>query len=484
MPSGRVIRVAHADDGVAAQSLRRGVAAVQAELGVTDFASEVLTEAQRAADNVRLPDDDQTGIGFITIDPPGSMDLDQAMHIERHGDGYTIRYAIADLASFVNPGGALDLEVNKRGLTLYGADSSVPLHPEVLSHGAASLLPDQIRPALLWTTELDQRGGIVSTHVARARVKSIARLDYASVQAALDGDTLPESYADTIRLLKEVGELRTQQEIARGGITLNLPDQEIEVVGDHWRLEFRQQLPIEQWNAQISLLTGFGAANLMLGAKIGLLRTLPPPDPRDVDRLRRTAAALGVEWGARSVAEFVRSLDGGDPKQAAVLVASTRLLRGSAYAGFDGEVPALHTQAALAAAYAHVTAPLRRLIDRYAGEICVAICAGQPIPSWVRDALSAVPETMRAADRRSSTYEKAILDLVEAGVLAPQVGQSFDGVIVDVSAKDPARGSVTLRAPAVEAAVTGTAELPLGQAVKVTLTTADVASRKVAFTLS
>lgn len=484
MPSGRVIRVAHADDGVAAQSLRRGVAAVQAELGVTDFTADVLAEAARAATHVVLPENDQTSIPFITIDPPGSMDLDQAMHIERDGDGYTIHYAIADLASFVQPGGALDLEVNRRGLTLYGADSSVPLHPEVLSHGAASLLPDQVRPALLWTSRLDSAGAILSTHVARAQVKSVARLDYAGVQAAIDADTLDATYAETIRLLKEVGQLRIQQEIDRGGIMLNLPDQEIEVVGDQWRLSFRQQLPIEEWNAQISLLTGFGAANLMLGAKVGLVRTLPPPDPRDVDRLRRTASALGVAWGTETVADFVRGLDASDPKQAAMLVSSTRLLRGSGYAGFDGEVPELHTQAALASAYAHVTAPLRRLIDRYAGEICVAICAGQPIPGWVKDAISRVPEEMKAADHRSSTYEKAIVDLVEAGILAPQLGQQFDGVIVDVNGKEPTRGSVTIQAPAVEASVSGAATLPLGQAVKVTLVTADVTTRKVEFSLT
>jgi len=484
VPSGRVIRVAHADDGVAAQSLRRGVAAVQAELGVVDFTPDVLAEAEQSAAQVVLPDNDQTSVPFVTIDPPGSMDLDQAMHIERHGDGYTVHYAIADLASFVTPGGALDLEVNRRGLTLYGADSSVPLHPEVLSHGAASLLPEQVRPALLWTTELDAKGAITSTHVERARVRSIARLDYASVQEALDHDTLDAAYVDTIRRLKEVGELRIQQEIDRGGITLNLPDQEIEVVGDLWRLGFRRQLPVEEWNAQISLLTGFGAANLMLGAKVGLLRTLPPPDPRDVDRLRRTASALGVEWGTESVSEFVRGLDASDPKQAAMLVASTRLLRGSGYVGFDGEVPELHTQAALASAYAHVTAPLRRLIDRYAGEICIAICAGRPIPDWVKDAIARVPEEMRAADHRSSTYEKAILDLVEAGILAPQVGEQFDGVIVDVSGKEPTRGSVTIQAPAVEASVSAAAALPLGQAVTVTLVTADVSTRKVAFSLA
>ncbi len=151
------------------------------------------------------------------------MDLDQAMHIERDGAGYVVHYAIADVAAFVSPGDPVDLEANRRGETLYGADSKIPLHPKVLSEGAASLLPDQVCPALLWTIKVDETGEGIDVVVERALVKSRAKLDYASVQADLDAGRAAEMFT----LLKEVGELRLAREAARGGVSLPLPEQEI-----------------------------------------------------------------------------------------------------------------------------------------------------------------------------------------------------------------------------------------------------------------
>lgn len=479
MPSNRVIRVAQADDGVAAQTLRAGIAQIQRDLGVSpDFPPEVEAAAATAAQRPRLPDLDRTDLPFVTIDPPTSMDLDQAMHLARNGDGYTVHYAIADLAAFITPGDAIDVEAHRRGESLYGADSLIPLHPAVLSEGAASLLPGEIRPALLWTIELDETGEAISTHVERARVRSTAKLDYAGVQQQLDAGTAPEM----LQLLREIGRLRQQVEAKRGGVNLTLPDQEIEVTGDEWRLAYRSQLPVEEWNAQISLLTGFGAADLMVYARVGILRTLPPPDPRDVQHLHRTARALGIDWPAEMLyPDFIRTLDPTDPRHAAMTVACTRLLRGSGYAAFDGELPALTEHAALASEYAHVTAPLRRLVDRYAAEVCVALCADQPVPDWVHQALATLPEEMRASGHRSSSYEHAVVDLVEAGVLAKRVGQTFQGVIVEVDEKTGTRGSVTIQDPAVEAPVVGAQPLPLGTDVTVTLASADVATRTVAF---
>ncbi|WP_026145993.1 RNB domain-containing ribonuclease [Nocardioides sp. Iso805N] len=482
MPSNQVIRVAQADDGVAAQTLRDGIHQLQQELDVTaGFPPEVEAAAAAAARSPRLPNLDRTDLPFITIDPPTSMDLDQAMHLARHGDGYTVHYAIADVAAFVSPGGPIDVEAHKRGESLYGADSLIPLHPKVISEDAASLLPGEVRPALLWTIELDADGEGISAHVERARVRSTAKLDYAGVQQQLDDGTASEM----LQLLREIGQLRQHIEAKRGGVNLTLPDQEIEVTGDQWRLAFRSQLPVEEWNAQISLLTGFGAASLMVYARVGVLRTLPPPDPHDVQRLHRTATALGIDWPAEMLyGDFIRTLDPTNSKHAAMTVACTRLLRGSGYATFDGELPELSEHAALASEYAHVTAPLRRLVDRYAGEICVALCADQPVPDWVHHALPNLPDEMRSSGRRAATYERGVTDLVEAGVLAPHVGKTFEGVIVEVDEKAGTRGSVTLREPAVEAGVSGEEPLPLGTDVTVTLVTADVATRKVAFRLA
>ncbi|MGH3365015.1 MAG: RNB domain-containing ribonuclease, partial [Nocardioidaceae bacterium] len=139
---------------------------------------------------------------------------------------------------------------------------------------------------------------------------------------------------------------------------------------------------------------------------------------------------------------------------------------------------------ALASEYSHVTAPLRRLVDRYASEICVALCAGTEVPGWVLEKLDELPATMQASGQRANKYENAILNLVEAEVLRSSVGQTFDGVVVAVDPEDPRKGDVVVQQPAIEAAVTGAQELPLGTTVSVRLVQADPATRTVRFELS
>jgi exoribonuclease R len=442
----------------------------------------VLAAAEQAAASSMLPDLDRTDIAFITIDPEGSMDLDQAMSIERLEGGYRVYYAIADVAAFVAPGGPIDLEAHRRGQTLYAPDHRVPLHPPTLSEGAASLLPDQVRPALLWAINLDQAGERTSVDVRRARVKSRRKLSYVEADGLLAQPEPPE----VLTLLKEVGLLRLERERARGGVSLPLPDQEVVVGPDGWSLDYRRVLPIEDWNAQISLLTGMAAASIMLDGKVGLLRTLPPATQGAIARLRRTAAALKVDWPAGvSYADFVRSLNPNTPTGAAMLNACASLLRGAGYVAFNGSVPDHVEHAAIAADYAHVTAPLRRLVDRYAGEVAIAVCAQQPVPDWALSGLTQLPAEMQGSDASAKKFERAILDLVEAGLLQGSVGEDFTGAVIDLDDKDSRRGSLMLHDPAVEARVTSSAgALPLGQDVRATLVEADIATRRVRFELT
>lgn len=482
MPNNLVVRV-----NASSPALQEGLRAIATELELPgEFPADVTAAAEQAAAGVVLPELDRTDLAFITIDPEGSMDLDQAVHIERSrpGDehsGFVVHYAIADVAAFVRPGDPVDLEAHRRGETLYGAGTRIPLHPPALSEGAASLLPDQVRPALLWTIEVAADGTSTKVHVERARVRSTARWSYVDAQKALDDGTAGE----VLQLLKEVGQLREKQETERGGISLPLPEQEVVEADDGFQLVFRQQLPVEQWNAQISLLTGIGAASLMVGAKVGILRTLPPADPRDVTRLRRVAKGLRVDWPAgMEYPEFIRSLDPSKSQHQAMVVACTRLLRGSGYAAFDGDLPEQTTHSAIAAEYAHVTAPLRRLGDRYAGEVCLAVCAGTPVPDWVREALPGLPKELQDSARRAGSYERAVLDLLEAAVLADRIGEQFDGVVTSVREDEPSQGVVVLAEVGVEAPVSSDRPLPLGEDVEARLTRADVAARKVAFTLA
>ncbi|MEV4426548.1 RNB domain-containing ribonuclease [Streptomyces sp. NPDC049602] len=468
--------------GAAEAPLRAALRALRTELAIPeDFPPAVLAEAEAAVKQPRLPSYDATDLPFFTIDPPTSTDLDQAMHLARRADGgYRVHYAIADVAAFVTPGGAIDAEAHRRVLTLYFLDGKVPLHPAVLSEGAASLLPGEPRPALLWRIDLDAEGRRVATDVRRALVRSRAKLDYARVQRRIDDGTAEEPLA----LLRDIGRLREALEAERGGISLNVPEQEIVETDHTYALEYRAPLPADGWNAQISLLTGMAAADLMTAAGTGILRTLPTAPDGAVARLRRSAQALGVAWPHHvSYADVVRSADPTDPRHAAFLQECTTLLRGAGYTVFtDGHVPTPAVHAAVADEYTHCTAPLRRLVDRYAGELCVAAVAGDEPPEWVRAALPALPDEMATGARRANAVERESVDIVEAALLKERIGEVFDAYVIDVKEREPAVGTVHLDDPAVVARIEGgETKLPLGEWLRVRLSAADPGTAKVLF---
>jgi exoribonuclease R len=460
-----------------AGDLRAIFAAIRADIGIPDtFAPDVLAEAERSAREPRVPDADLTDLPFVTLDPPESMDLDQAFHLERlPAGGFRLRYAIADVAAFLTPGGAVDAEAHRRAETAYSPDGRAPLYPPALSEGAASLLPDGPRPAVVWRVDIDAAGATVDAHVERALVSSRAKLAYAEVQSALDAGEDDEM----LQLLPRIGSLLQEAEHARGGASLGVPTQEVVERDGGYTLRFRTMLPVEDWNAQLSLLTGRAAAEMMLDAGIGIVRTMPPADEYDVARLRRVAAGLGIDWPAdRTYAEMLHSLDPSHSTDEAVFLQEAAVLfRAASYVAFDGEPPPDPMHAALAARYAHCTAPLRRLVDRYANEVCLALCAGTDVPAWARDALPALPIEMALGAERGNRLERTIVDAVEAAVLAPLVGQESDALVIDLWKRG--RGEVALRNPAVIGPCDDVHEL--GASVRVRLEEADVTTRTIRF---
>jgi exoribonuclease R len=453
-------------------------AAIRAEFEVPEeFPDAVLQEAEKQAREPALPELDATDIPLVTLDPPGSRDLDQAVHLAARDGGYRVSYAIADVASFVPLGGVIDAEARRRGQTLYSPDRRTPLHPPVLSEGAASLLPDGLRPAVLWTIDLDAAGEPVKVEVRRARVRSRAQLDYPSVQAQADAGTLPEPIA----LLPAVGALLLQRAAERGAIELGTPEQEVVAAPEGgWTLALRGDLPVERWNAEISLLTGRCAAAIMLDGGVGLLRTLPPAAAEDVARIRRLAPALGVDWPADAgPGEVIAGLDPTRPGHAAFLEEAATLLRGAAYTPFEGTAPEHPVHSGVAAPYAHVTAPLRRLVDRFGTEVCLALAAGKEPDPDLRAALPELPAQMAASDRRTREVERAAIDATEAWLLRGREGQVFSAVVVDA---ENGRGTVALDGIAVRGRCEGAALTP-GTRVHVRLEEADVDGRTVRFRL-
>ncbi|MBI9000937.1 RNB domain-containing ribonuclease [Corynebacterium sp. CCM 9185] len=447
---------------------------------VRDFDEWVSSEAAAATDRYTGQRLDRRDIDLVTIDPEGSMDLDQAVCIRPDGNGYLVHYAIADVAAFVDPAGRVAAESLHRGQTIYLPDGPARLHPPELSEGAASLLPDVDRPAVLWSMRLDSRGEVTGYDLTRALVRSRARFNYVETTSDMENGRLHPA----IRLLPEVGELRSRTALRRRAVSLSTPAQSVGKQPDgRYRLDVEPRLAMMEYNSEISLLTGMIAGRLMASAGVGILRTLAPAEPADLWEFAAEVAALGYAYDpADPIGTFLDQVDVTGPKGMAVMREAQKLLRGAGYeilTGEEGETQEEFTHAGVGGYYAHVTAPLRRLVDRYATEFCLAIHNGTPVPEWAEDGASDVLETMHRTAPLASSVDRACLNLAEATVLEPWVGETFSAVVLATSeSSDSAR--IFIAEPPVVARCAGAPEQ--GTRVTVRLDGADIAQREVSFT--
>ncbi|MFT3978510.1 MAG: RNB domain-containing ribonuclease, partial [Sphingomonas bacterium] len=257
------------------RALTEGIAAIRTQYNVPEsFPPQVLAAAEEAAGRAPTAHVDRTALSFVTLDPASSTDLDQAFAIEIAGSDLLLRYAIADVAWFVDDGGALDQEAWRRGESLYLPDGKAPLYPPILGEGAASLLPDGDRPAVIFAVRIAPDGAATLDGVERAVIRSRAKLAYETVT---DAD-LPAGFAELARRVDSA-------EDRRGASRVDPPEQELARNGDgRFQLRFAPREESEDRNAALSLATNLAVAQAMLAHHTGLFRVMPGPDARAVAR--------------------------------------------------------------------------------------------------------------------------------------------------------------------------------------------------------
>src|SRR6476646_707090 len=279
-----------------AHALGDGLSAMRAEFQLPTVFPPDVEAAARAAIARPLTDHvDRTALPFVTLDPAGSTDLDQAFAIDAAGNDLLLHYAIADVAWFVDDGDLIDLEAWQRGETQYLPDGRVPLYPPILSEGAASLLPDVDRPAVIFNVRIAPDGGVRLDGVERAVVRSRAKLAYETVT---DPD-LPAGFNDVATRIMAAEE-------RRGAARADPPEQVVAPDGaGGFDLAFRPMLASEEKNAALSLATNMAVADALFAAKTGLFRVMAAPDGRSIGRLRATAKAYQLDWPkGQSLADF------------------------------------------------------------------------------------------------------------------------------------------------------------------------------------
>jgi exoribonuclease R len=471
--------------------LSAGLSAIRAEFGVReDFPAQAQAEADERASNGPLAAErvDLTDVGFVTLDPASSTDLDQAFFVERDGDNIVLHYAIADVSAWVTPGGAIETESWLRGVTVYAPDGSVPLYPRSLSSGVASLLPDGPRPAVVLEVGIDPNGVAVLRQARRAMVRSRAKLAYeTTAPSALPG---------------EVGELARRvamAERARGAFRAELTEQEVRSGPHGVELVYAARQESEDVNAGMSLAANLAVADAMSAGGFGLYRVMDEPAAHESQSLRRTANSLGLRWPkSTDLREFVPSLDASEPKAAAFLRTARRAGGGASYVVRRSEAIAAGTEprpwhAAMAAPYAHATAPLRRLADRYVLDlICTQTVSTHTISTQtvstqtvstqmtsLTAAFEKLPDVMDRSEDIAARVDRSAVDLAECLVLGGSIGHAFDAVVLEPQDRN---GFVTIQLdePAVRAR-TKLRNTEPGDQVRVRLTEIDQVKRRLRF---
>ena len=400
--------------------LAEGLEAIRVQFQLpAAFPPAAEVEAAEAAKRSLDQHADRTALPFVTLDPASSRDLDQAFAIDASGSDLILQYAIADVGWFVADGGAMDVEAWIRGTTQYLPDGKAPLYPPALSEGAASLLPDGDRPAILFTVRVDPAGHSRLDSVERALVRSRAKLAYGTATEA----QLPEGFSELSRRVEAA-------ELERGGARIEPPEQEVVSENGCFRLRFRPQSWCEEANASLSLATNLAVADTLLAAKTGLFRTMDEPMEWAIRRLHHTAKALGIDWPKKEpLKQLEHRLDPKDHNQAALMIAIRRASPGAGYQPYQEGVTPWHS--AVAATYAHATAPLRRLADRYVIEAALAVANGRPVPDAAQAAFEKLPKVMAKADGLAGQISRAVIDLAEAVALQGREGEKFAAVVTD-----------------------------------------------------
>ncbi len=447
-------------------ALDAGLAQIRGQFQVpAAFPAAVLQAAEDAARREPTEHVDRADVPFVTLDPATSTDLDQAFTITADGDDLLLQYAIADVAWFVRDGDPVDTEAWERGMTLYLPDGKAGLYPPVLAEGAASLLPDGPRPAVVFHVRLAPDGHATLDGAERAIVRTRAKLAYDSVAAA----DLPAGFDEFARRMAAA-------EVARGAAPIDPPEQTVERGTHGYELVFRPRLASETANAALSLATNMAVADAMLQAHTGLFRVMPEPDDRAVRRLRHTANAFGMVWPAdQSLEAYSHTLDPNDPKHAAFMLAVRRAGGGAEYEPYLADHTPWHS--AVAATYAHATAPLRRLADRYVVQTVLAVANGREVPAAVTERLEQLPVAMARAASKSNQIDRSIIDLAEAVMLEGHEGQTFAALVVE---DDDEVSKIQLADIAVVAKVKAKGLRP-GDACRVKLVSVDTDRREVHF---
>jgi ribonuclease R len=403
----------------------------------------------------------------VTIDGESARDFDDAVSIERRPDAtYRLGVHIADVAHYVAPGGALDLEAYRRGTSVYYPERAIPMLPEALSNGLCSLRPGVPRLTLSAFLDIDREGAVLARRFGETVIRSARRLTYGEVRRLLEeprpGDAA--EYGPVLPALRDMRELTAVLHEARkrrGSLDFDLPEGNVELDTDGTVVGI---LPYER-NVAHRLIEEFMiAANEAVAYELvrrgspALFRVHDPPSRERLEELAELLLPLGIELQGdlaelppTALQQVLEQIEG-RPDEPFLSALVLRTLQRAVYS------PECRGHYALASPYyTHFTSPIRRYPDLVVHRRLKALLRGpaetagdgerggrppypprQPDPAApaelvdLAERLPLIAEQASSTERRAEQSERDLLQWKKVRFLAGRAGERFRGRVTGV----------------------------------------------------
>jgi ribonuclease R len=414
---------------------------------VEEHPEEAVREAEAMAQKLQRSNlegrVDLRKIPLPTIDPEDARDHDDAVWVERSGEGYKIYIAIADVSEYVQPGSALDAEALNRGCTIYLPDRAIPMLPAALAADLCSLLPEAERFCLCVIADLDKNADVKSFELVEGVMRSAAMLTYGGVARALGFTEEPpksaqaEAMKNGLRAVDEVARKLRKKRMRRGALDLDLPEPRLTLdqkTGAPIDVTRRAQDPgvkrAYQMVEELMLLANELVASWLSKQRCpAIYRVHGKPDEEKLERLGSVAATLGVRFdldemlSPTGVGRWLQSIEG-HPKRVVMEMLLLRSLKQAVY-----DIVNIGHFGLASDAYLHFTSPIRRYPDLVVHRTVKHLLRGGK-PDISASAVESLRSSATAAstrERSAMEVEREVVDLYRCLLMRGKIGEVLEG---------------------------------------------------------
>ena len=407
------------------------------------FSEQALAEARQEAKRFDEAEPDPTRrdlaeLLIITIDPADARDFDDAVNLQRDEKGHWhLGVHIADVAEFVKPGTSLDGEARARATSVYLPGKVIPMLPELLSNGLASLQEDRPRYTKSVFVEFDPDGRITAVDFANSMIRVNKRLHYEHVQEFFDDPTarphnMSEEVASALTRMRQLAQILRERRRRRGFIELAMPEARVildtdgHVSGAKYSLQDESHRVIEEF----MLTANEAVAQKLEDEDLSFLRRVHEhPDPIKLHSFAEFVRSLGMEIEDENsrfeLQRIAREVEG-KPEQTAVHYALLRSMKEAVYSPEDNGHFALASNC-----YCHFTSPIRRYPDLTIHRMLDSLIRRGKAGYEYSDLL-VLGEHCSFAERRAAKAERELTKVKILEFLKDKVGQKLEMTITGV----------------------------------------------------